>query len=382
MTGASLAGVVAQRWHRASPATWNRHVTTTRSFARYCERTRILQIDGDVELQRRAERHDHTRSIALASLERLWERRDIDLRERTLWRLLYETAARADEVLRLNVEDLDIPAKRARTRSKGGDVDWLFFGSGSARLLPRLIAGRRAGPVFLSSLRPSAARAPAAGDICPLTGHARLSYRRAAELLVSQTGWTLHQFRHSALTHLAENDVQLPLLMAKSRHASSHNVSACAATNRNIVRSSRPQHAHMQAYAGDQTGQTNRIAGQSSDLIGAVFPGLLLFPWVGETSQRSAHRPGGHGARRGRVPCSTRGHRPWGKRSACYQAGCARATLIAIQRSGAGQSRGGPPGPSAASRAAAPLDGLEKRSYDVPFEHPPRRALQSRNASN
>jgi hypothetical protein len=76
---------------------------------------------------------------------------------------------------RLNIEDLDIPAKRARTRSKGGDVDWLFFGSGSARLLPRLIAGRRAGPVFLSSLRPSPARAPAAGDVCPLSGRARLS---------------------------------------------------------------------------------------------------------------------------------------------------------------------------------------------------------------
>jgi integrase len=148
-----------------SPATWNRHVATVRSFARYCERTRILEIGGDVELQRRAEKHDHTRSIPSASLERLWERRDIDLRERTLWRMLYETAARADEVLRLDVENLDIPAKRARTRSKGGDVDWLFFGSGSARLLPRLIAGRRAGPVFLSSLRPSPARAPAAGEV-------------------------------------------------------------------------------------------------------------------------------------------------------------------------------------------------------------------------
>ncbi len=76
------------------------------------------------------------------------ERRDIDLRERTLWRLLYETAARADEVLRLNVEDPRHPAKRARTRSKGSDVDWLFFGSGSARLRPRLIAGRRAGLVW------------------------------------------------------------------------------------------------------------------------------------------------------------------------------------------------------------------------------------------
>ena len=77
VTGAGLAGVVAQRWHHASPATWNRHVGTVRSFARYCERTRILEIGGGVELQRRAEQHDHSRSIPSASLERLWERREI-----------------------------------------------------------------------------------------------------------------------------------------------------------------------------------------------------------------------------------------------------------------------------------------------------------------
>jgi hypothetical protein len=39
---------------------------------------------------------------------------------------------------------------------------------------------------------------------------------RATELLVTQTGWTLHQFRHSALTHLAEDNVQLPLLMTRA----------------------------------------------------------------------------------------------------------------------------------------------------------------------
>jgi site-specific recombinase XerD len=152
VTGAAIGGVLTQRWRDAAPATWNRHLATVRSFARYCQRNGLLDIDGDIVLDRRAEKHDQTRSIPLASLERLWERRDLALRERTLWRLLYETAARADEVLRLNVEDVDVAGKRARTRSKGGDTDWLFFGSGSARLLPRLIAGRRAGPVFLSSL--------------------------------------------------------------------------------------------------------------------------------------------------------------------------------------------------------------------------------------
>jgi len=33
-------------------------------------------------------------------------------------------------------------------------------------------------------------------------------------------GWTLHQLRHSRLTHLAEAGVGLPMLMTKSRHTS------------------------------------------------------------------------------------------------------------------------------------------------------------------
>jgi integrase/recombinase XerD len=32
--------------------------------------------------------------------------------------------------------------------------------------------------------------------------------------------WTLHQLRHSRLTHLAEQGIQLPILLAKSRHSS------------------------------------------------------------------------------------------------------------------------------------------------------------------
>jgi integrase/recombinase XerD len=33
-------------------------------------------------------------------------------------------------------------------------------------------------------------------------------------------GWTLHQLRHSMLTHEAENDTNTPTLLARSRHAS------------------------------------------------------------------------------------------------------------------------------------------------------------------
>jgi integrase len=74
----------------------------------------------------------------------------VAVREKALWRFLYETAARAAEVLSINVEDVDLDNKRVRVRSKGGDLDWLHFQTGSARLLPRLIVGRNRGPLFLA----------------------------------------------------------------------------------------------------------------------------------------------------------------------------------------------------------------------------------------
>jgi hypothetical protein len=42
----------------------------------------------------------------------------------------------------------------------------------------------------------------------------------AAELSRVRTGWTLQQLRPSALTHAAEDGTNLPLLLARSRHAS------------------------------------------------------------------------------------------------------------------------------------------------------------------
>ena len=78
-----------------------------------------------------------------------------------------------------------------------------------------------AGPLFLADIAPAPARQPALADLDPTSGRARLPYRRAAEVFkVASGGWTLHQLRHSRLTHLAEAGVGLPLLMTKSRHTS------------------------------------------------------------------------------------------------------------------------------------------------------------------
>ncbi|MEU8269929.1 hypothetical protein AB0B89_22565 [Sphaerisporangium sp. NPDC049002] len=104
------------------------------------------------DAERRKETAGETSAVAKTTIHQLLSRRDIRLREKTLWRMLYETAAGASEILALNVEDL-------------------------------------------SERRPVPARRPAAADIRPHTGHARLGYDRARVLLDTYAGLDLHQPR-------------------------------------------------------------------------------------------------------------------------------------------------------------------------------------------
>ncbi|WP_187414921.1 hypothetical protein [Nonomuraea sp. PA05] len=73
--------------------------------------------------------------------------------------MLCETAARAAEILALNVEDLDLEHRRAPVRSKGGAIEWVYWESGTAHLLRLPDGGTRThGPLFLSESRPVPAR--------------------------------------------------------------------------------------------------------------------------------------------------------------------------------------------------------------------------------
>ncbi|MGQ4601379.1 tyrosine-type recombinase/integrase [Nocardia sp. R6R-6] len=145
-------------------------------------------------------------------------------RERVLWYLLYESSARAEEVLMLDVGDLDPANRCAVVTRKGGAREVIAWQTGTARLLPRMLAGRRSGPLFLTDRR--ARPSVAINDIDPVSGRARLSYRRAAELFETHTAvfddgpYTLHQLRHSRLTHAAEDGASTPVLMKLSGHTS------------------------------------------------------------------------------------------------------------------------------------------------------------------
>jgi integrase len=225
LTAVGVGAWFTGQWSASAPATWNRNLDAVRSAQRYWQdQGWMTVIDLTGALRRRKRAADRSRALSRADVERLLTREDIAIRERVLWRMLYETAARSAEVLRLDVGDLDLPNRRATVTRKGGAVDVIVWQTGTARLLPRLLKGRKSGPVFLTDRRSRVELPPS--DVDPASGKARLSYRRAAEIFEEATEgeqggpWTLHQLRHSALTHDAENGASTPMLMAKSGHTS------------------------------------------------------------------------------------------------------------------------------------------------------------------
>lgn len=174
------------------------------------------------------------------AIDRLIAYRDVDLREKTFYRMLYETGARAEELLGVNIEDLDLSGRRCPVKAKGAArvrrhgtaredfvLETVYWDAGTARLLPRLLKDRTRGPVFITHRRPGPGKVIGPRDVCPDTGCARLSYGQARALLDALTavggpgtGWDLHDLRHSCLTHLGEAGASLLMLMAKSRHRS------------------------------------------------------------------------------------------------------------------------------------------------------------------
>ena len=229
--GEEIAGALRSLWGSSAPATWNRNRAAVVSWLSWCAaKKRWAAPQLPPEAERRKENNDATRAMPRARVERLLSRRDVPLREKTLWRMLYETAARASEILALNVEDLDLEQRRAAVRSKGGDTEFVYWDTGTAHLLPRLLrlpdgTSRASGPLFLAARRPVPARAPAPRDLCPHTSRGRLGYDRARILFNKYTGGLdLHQLRHSAATHLGDQKVPLQLIMAKTRHKSPRTV--------------------------------------------------------------------------------------------------------------------------------------------------------------
>jgi integrase len=223
------------QWGERSAPRWNACRAALQSAYGYWEKQQWVPDAGAplARLRRRTVPRGDDRAMTRAEIEELLTRKGTRLRERTFWTLLYESAARSGEVLGLDVADLDLANRCAAVRRKGGAMDTITWQSRTARLLPRLLKGRTSGPVFVTERRARVALAPADLDG---RGRARLSYAMAEELFKQATGGrTLHQLRHSALSHLAEDGTNTAMLMAISGHTSVRSLARYARVSREAL---------------------------------------------------------------------------------------------------------------------------------------------------
>ena len=232
-------------WGSSAVNTWNARRGAVLSWASWCAERGYEGPKVPAWAKRLPPPDSDTPVRSKMAIDRLIARRDVHLREKTLWRMLYETCARSEEILDVNIEELDLAGRRCPVKSKGAQpkvrrrgatradyvLEMVFWDAGTARLLPRLLKGRTRGPVFVTHRRPGPGKVLSARDVCPDTGLARLSYGQARALLDQHTalagpgtGWDLHEYRHSSLTHLGERGASELMMMAKSRHKKVENV--------------------------------------------------------------------------------------------------------------------------------------------------------------
>src|SRR5690348_12461664 len=105
VSGEELAGLLEQLWGRCAPATWNRNRGAVTAWLSWCAANRLAAPVLPASAGRRREHLNATRAVPRPAIERALSRRDVPLREKTLWRMLDETAARASEVLALTIDD-------------------------------------------------------------------------------------------------------------------------------------------------------------------------------------------------------------------------------------------------------------------------------------
>lgn len=200
--GARLAAALAGRGLGTDVRTVNRELSALRSAVGWWQDQRWISQDPTAGLRHRAGPAAPAAPLTSGQVAGLFQAAAA-LREHAFWRVIYDSAAPVDDVLALDAGRLDLRGGRAPCAPPAGPAEPIRWRDSTSQVLGWLLAGRTYGPVFLTDRR-APARA-AAADVCPVTGRARMSYRRAAEIFTAATrpldaagrGWTLGQLRQA-----------------------------------------------------------------------------------------------------------------------------------------------------------------------------------------
>jgi integrase len=200
--GPRLAAALADRQIVTDQRTVNRELSALRSAIGWWQDQQWISEDPTAGLRNVAGRVAPVPPLTGDQVAALF-RAGAALREHAFWRLVYDSAAPAGDVLSLDAGRLDLTGRRGPAGSPDQRDGWIRWRDGTSQLLGWLLAGRACGPVFLTDRRAPAGAVSA--DVCPVTGRARMSYRRAAEIFTVATrpldpegrGWTLGQLRQA-----------------------------------------------------------------------------------------------------------------------------------------------------------------------------------------
>jgi integrase len=184
-------------WRDVKVSTWNTRARAVRLFFAFCCEQGWCAPGIASLIASRAARHCPPEEEFTARMAGLTGDARFRLRDRALWGVVFDGVAKVREVLALDVPDIDLATRSARTAS--GAISWT---PATNSLLLALLDGRDSGPVFL-----------AISD----GGRSRLPYGRAATYLAKATAgapggpWTFRQLREGrARRYGAGPDANLP----------------------------------------------------------------------------------------------------------------------------------------------------------------------------
>ncbi|MET8146312.1 hypothetical protein ABZU32_38900 [Sphaerisporangium sp. NPDC005288] len=160
-----IAEMFAQRARLVDADTVNRELSVMKAAIAWWRARGWLTRNPIIGIERRPAPPDRTRALSREQIATLFDLK-VNVRERTLWKALYETCARAEEILCLDVEDLLLTDKRGRVTSKGGTIEWVHWQRAPPNSCPGYSKAVSAG---LCSLR-TAGRLPTS----PRVTHAQL----------------------------------------------------------------------------------------------------------------------------------------------------------------------------------------------------------------
>ncbi|SUA45710.1 Uncharacterised protein [Nocardia africana] len=138
ITDTEIGEALTELWGAAQPATWNRNRAAVRSWLTWCSAKQRWTAPGlPTSAERRRENNDDIKAVSRSRTDRLCRRRDIPLREMTLWRMLYESASRASAVLALNMPFLAYSGHTPRRLASGRRRNGIHRCRGHADRAPR-----------------------------------------------------------------------------------------------------------------------------------------------------------------------------------------------------------------------------------------------------